>query len=167
MRLVPASVATIASVLSLAACTSVETTPDAQPSAPASHDHGAARVSLPVGDGTERYDVGYSLADVRLPQRADEPGRLSFRIDNFRGTAQTRFLVEQTKRIHVYVVRDDLAVFRHVHPTMDDDGTWSATLTLPEPGDYRVVAEFIARDAGGNIVATDSMSSVAHLRRES
>jgi hypothetical protein len=52
--------------------------------------------------------------------------------------------------MHVYVVRDDLAVFRHVHPEMQSDGTWTGNLTLPEPGEYRVVAEFVARDEGGN-----------------
>ena len=137
-------------LVALAACTGGEATPQADPSAAASHDHGSARVSLAVGDGTERYDVGYTLADVVLPDRVGEPGELSFRIDSFRRTAQTRFLAEQTKKMHVYVVRDDLAVFRHVHPEMDDDGTWRGTLTLPEPGDYRLVAEVVARDEGGN-----------------
>jgi hypothetical protein len=137
-------------LVALAACTGGEATPQADPSAAPSHDHGSARVSLAVGDGTERYDVGYTLADVVLPGRVGEPGELSFRIDSFRKEAQTRFLAEQTKKMHVYVVRDDLAVFRHVHPEMDDDGTWRGTLTLPEPGDYRLVAEFVARDEGGN-----------------
>jgi hypothetical protein len=137
-------------LVALGACTGGETTPQPDPSAVPGHDHGSARVSLAVGDGTERYDVGYTLADVVLPDRVGEPGELSFRIDGFRKTVQTRFLTEQTKKMHVYVVRDDLAVFRHVHPEMDDDGTWRGTLTLPEPGDYRLVAEFVARDEGGN-----------------
>lgn len=138
-------------LVALAACTGGDgESPEAAPSAVPSHDHGSARVSLAVGDGTERYDVGYTLADVVLPTKVGEPGDVSFRIDSFRETAQTSFIAEQTKKMHVYVVRDDLAVFRHVHPTMDADGTWRGTLTLPEPGDYRLVAEFIARDEGGN-----------------
>ena len=60
------------------------------------------------------------------------------------------YITEQTKKLHLYVVRTDLAVFRHLHPTMADDGTWSAPVTLPEAGDYRVVAEFVARDEGGD-----------------
>ena len=47
-------------------------------------------------------------------------------------------------------MRDDLAVFRHLHPTLADDGTWSAPLSLPAAGDYRVITEFVARDEGGN-----------------
>ena len=75
---------------------------------------------------------------------------MSFRIDTFRGTAQTAFLTEQTKELHLYVVRDDLGVFRHLHPTMAEDGTWSAPVTLPSGGDYRVISEFVAEDDGGN-----------------
>jgi hypothetical protein len=114
------------------------------------HDHGGVRVSMPVGDGTRADEVGYSLREVRLPVRAGEPGRLSFVVEGYDGRPQTRYLDEQTKQMHVYVVRDDLAVFRHVHPEMGSDGTWTGNLTLPEPGEYRVVAEFVARDEGGN-----------------
>lgn len=107
-------------------------------------------VSLPVGDGTTSSEVGYSLRDVALPSTAGEPGELSFVVENFRGRPHTRFLTEQTKDMHVYVVREDYAIFRHVHPALGDDGIWTGNLTLPEPGEYRVVAEFVARDDGGN-----------------
>jgi hypothetical protein len=62
----------------------------------------------------------------------------------------TDYVEEQTKDLHLYVVRDDLGVFRHLHPTMSDDGTWSAPVSLPASGDYRVITEFVARDEGGN-----------------
>jgi hypothetical protein len=107
-------------------------------------------VSLPVGDGTAASEVGYSLRDVTLPSAIGEPGKLSFVVENFRGRPHTQFLTEQTKDMHVYVVREDYAVFRHVHPELADDGTWVGNLTLPIPGDYRVVVEFVARDDGGN-----------------
>lgn len=115
------------------------------------HTHaGGAIVSLPVGDGTEAEKVGYRLADVRLPPRAGVTGEVSFHVETFRGTALTSYIEELTKDLHLYVVRDDLAVFRHLHPEMDDDGTWRAPLSLPATGDYRVIAEFVARDEGGN-----------------
>lgn len=156
-------VAALAAVLVLSAC-SAQGPPEATDPAPAgdtggsggtgpaghSHAHAGARVSLPVGDGTRSYEVGYTLRDVRLPARAGEPGRLSFVVQDFTGRPQTDYLDEQTKKMHVYVVRSDLAVFRHVHPELQPDGTWSGTLTLPEPGDYRVVTELVARDDGGD-----------------
>lgn len=118
---------------------------------PAGHSHAAGvAVSLPVGDGTRDSEVGYTLADVALPRRAGEAGEVRLRVDTFRGTPQTEFLTEQTKELHLYLVREDLAVFRHLHPAMAEDGTWTAPVTLPAPGDYRVIAEFVAIDAGGD-----------------
>ena len=73
---------------------------------------------------------------------------MSFRIQRCDGSTVRNYIVEQTKKLHLYVVRSDLAVFRHLHPTMATDGTWSASVTLSEGGDYRVVAEFVARDEG-------------------
>jgi hypothetical protein len=118
----------------------------------AGHTHAAgdAAVSMLVGDGTRDDEVGYRLADVALPEAAGEFGRVSFRIERFDGSTVRDYLVEQTKKLHLYVVRTDLAVFRHLHPTMAPDGTWSAPLTLSEPGEYRVLTEFVARDEGGN-----------------
>jgi hypothetical protein len=131
--------------LALAGCTDAEAGQDA-----AGHSHaGGVLVSLPVGDGTRAEEVGYSLVDVGLPRRAGKAGQVRLRIDTFRGTAQTEFVTEQARNLHLYVVRDDLAVFRHLHPTMAADGTWTAPVTLPAPGKYRVIAEFVALDDGG------------------
>jgi hypothetical protein len=86
---------------------------------------------------------------VSLPQAAGVPGRVSFQIRSFRGVPVRDYIAKQTKELHAYLVRSDLAVFRHLHPTMDSSGTWSAPVTLPLPGDYRMIAEFVARDSGG------------------
>lgn len=117
----------------------------------AGHSHaGGAIVSLPVGDGTQAEEVGYRLEDVRLPQRAGVTGEVRFHVETFRGRPLTDYIEELTKDLHLYVVREDLAVFRHLHPQMDEDGTWRAPVSLPATGDYRVIAEFVARDEGGN-----------------
>lgn len=121
-------------------------------SVPSGHSHagGAAIISLPVGDGTEAEQVGYSLVDVSLPERAGRTGEVSFRVDTYTGRPLTRYFEELTRDLHLYVVSADLTVFRHLHPTMAEDGTWTAPVQLPTAGDYRVVAEFVARDSGGN-----------------
>jgi len=129
--------------LTAAGCRGDEQTPTGE-DAPHSH------TGLPAGDGTQASYVGYSLTDVRLPAKSDVPGTVTFHIENFRGEPVTAFLTELTKKMHVYVVSTDLSVFRHVHPTMAADGTWSGNLTLPRDGRYRLVAEFVAKDDGGN-----------------
>ena len=120
------------------------------PAPPGAHSHDGVQVSLPVGDGTRPSEVGYSLEDVEVSGSAGGTGEVSFRIEGFRGRPVTDYVEEQTRDLHLYVVRDDLAVFRHLHPTMADDGTWRAPVSLPASGDYRVITEFVARDEGGN-----------------
>ena len=98
-----------------------------------------------VGDGTRATEFGYTMEAVSLPRTAGVAGRVSFRIRFLDGHVVTDYIQEQTKLLHLYVVRKDLTVFRHLHPTLAKDGTWSAPLTLPEPGTYRVIGEFVAR----------------------
>jgi hypothetical protein len=132
-------------VLVLGSCT------DEPATQAAPHSHlGGVSISLPVGDGTRASEVGYTMRDVRVPAGSGVRGEVGFVIETFEGKPQTEFLEEQTKRLHLYVVRDDDRVFRHLHPTMADDGTWTAPVTLPAGGDYGVVAEFVAEDEGGN-----------------
>ena len=151
MRLNRYVVALLAGVLCAASgCTSSagEASDDPQP---AGHTHAGdgSSATLLVGDGTRAVEVGYRLADVRMPSRAGEPGRVSFKIKRYDGST-VRDYKSSRRRSCTCTSYADLAVFRHLHPTMSQDGTWSAALTLPTPGDYRVVAQFVARDEGGN-----------------
>ena len=117
----------------------------------AGHSHvGGAMVSMPVGDGTTSSEVGYSLDGLQVREQPDGVGEVRFRIDDHDGEPVTDYVEELSKELHLYVVNDDLTVFRHLHPTRDDSGTWSAPFDVPDAGGYRVVTEFVARDEGGN-----------------
>jgi hypothetical protein len=107
-------------------------------------------VSMPVGDGTRGSEVGYSLSGLQVRERATGSGELRFRIDDPDGDPVTDYVEELTKELHLYVVDDDLTVFRHLHPTRAEDGTWTAPFDVPDAGGYRVVTEFVAVDEGGN-----------------
>jgi hypothetical protein len=137
--------------LAFGACTgSLESsTRPGNSAASSAHAHKHADGSQPVGDGTRASEVGYALKKVRLPRVPGRPGQLSFEIEHFDGAPVTQYLVDHTKELHLYLVRTDLAVFRHVHPVMDRSGRWKARVNVPEPGTYRVVAEFVAQDEGG------------------
>lgn len=105
------------------------------------HTHGPDG-DVPAGDGTSYSAGGYSLVDVRLPGRAGQPGELSFRIVDGEGRPLRKYVVEQTKDLHAYVVRNDLQDFRHIHPVLGKDGTWRTRVALAGPGSYRVLTEF-------------------------
>ncbi|QSR27524.1 hypothetical protein CFH99_18030 [Nocardioides aromaticivorans] len=105
----------------------------------------------PRGDGTRASVAGYTIEDVRLPG-ADRTGEVSFRIVDEAGKALTDYTPEQTKLLHLYVVRDDLGEFRHVHPELGEDGTWRGRVDLGGGGWWRVVTEFIPQGADRPVV---------------
>ncbi|TNM42761.1 hypothetical protein FHP29_07060 [Nocardioides albidus] len=152
-RLLAATAATVLA-LGLAACASEEPTadPDRVVLTPAKDGgSGTQPIGNPVGDGTGAEVEGYRMTDVRLPG-PDGTGNVSFRILDPAGTPLLTYTEEQTKLLHLYVVRDDLAQFRHLHPTLGDDGTWTARVDLGSPGRWRVVAELIPQGSPTPIV---------------
>jgi hypothetical protein len=145
--------ATVTALL-VGACSSAEPAADTDrivlnpPSDGAAHTHAPGQGDpATVGDGTSPSAGGYRLAGVRLPSGTDGPSELSFQVLGPDGEPVTDYTEQQTKLLHLYVVRTDYAVFRHLHPTMADDGTWSVPADLAEPGDYRVIADFLPADA--------------------
>ena len=117
----------------------------------AGHSHaGGGMVSMAVGDGTRVSEVGYSLSGLQVRERPSGIGEVRFRIEDADGDPVTDYVEELTKELHLYLVNDDLTVFRHLHPTRAEDGTWTAPFDVPDAGGYRVVTEFVAVDEGGN-----------------
>ncbi|MDE0805245.1 MAG: heavy-metal-associated domain-containing protein, partial [Acidimicrobiales bacterium] len=70
-----------------------------------------------------------------------------FTIVDASGTAVTDVALEHEKRLHLVIASRDLTSFEHLHPTMDDAGTWTVDLPELEPGAYRAFADF--RPTGG------------------
>lgn len=142
--------------LLLAGCASSGDEPAAQPPAEPTvtvtprvaepgetHSHGEG-----IGDGTTAEAAGYRMSDLRVPRFSGSPGELSFTIRDAEGQPLRDYTEQQTKLLHLYVVREDLQDFRHVHPVLDDDGTWRARVNLAGSGRYRAIAEFAPADGG-------------------
>ncbi|MFD5702248.1 hypothetical protein [Streptomyces lasiicapitis] len=96
--------------------------------------HGGAQPGgLSVSEG------GYTLElDSTILTAGVQP--VSFRVIGPDGQAVTAFMPEHDKELHFIAVRRDTAGFQHVHPVMDEKGTWSVELAL-EPGDWRFFAD--------------------------
>jgi hypothetical protein len=125
---------------------------DIEPPAPASADadHMAPQPvrGLSMSADGLTLDVAH---DTALPGRRFE---LAARIVDARGRTVRDLDLTHTKRMHLIVVRRDATGFQHLHPTQAPDGTWRASVTLPEAGAYRVFADFSARDKAYTL-ATD------------
>jgi hypothetical protein len=107
------------------------------------HDASAPAQTSAAVPGVTSAHGGYLLMPVAAPAEADRAGDLSFRILDADGQALTSFATSHERLLHLIVVRTDGTEFRHVHPTMDADGTWSLPWQWSEAGTYRIYADFV------------------------
>ncbi|WP_449282144.1 heavy-metal-associated domain-containing protein [Leucobacter sp.] len=130
--------------------------------ADASGDHGphenpAAGTAAAALPGLSLAAAGYRLSPIAAPQEPGTAGALSFSILDERGTPLTRYTEEHEKDLHLIVVRSDGAEFRHVHPEIGADGTWSVPWTWQRAGSYRVFADFVPGDAEEGLTLSRSL----------
>ncbi len=114
---------------------------------PEEGEHGGHASADPVR-GLSLEQDGFRLAGPTAPAGTDRDGKLSFKITGPDGKAITDFQVSHEKRLHLIVVRTDGTEFRHVHPTMAKDGTWSLPWRWTEAGSYRMFADFVPTTTG-------------------
>lgn len=106
-------------------------------------EHGAMAAAHPVrGLAVADDGLRIELADPELRRGRTET--LRFRIVGADGHPRRAFDLEHERRMHLIVARRDLTGFQHLHPRMDEDGTWSAAVRLDAAGSYRVFADFSA-----------------------
>jgi len=111
------------------------------------HSHGSGS-STTIADqvgGLWISSGGYTL----VPESAVAGAELRFRIDGPDRKPVTSFAVVHDRPMHLIVVRRDLSGYRHLHPTMAPDGSWSVDVPPLAPGVYRAYADFAAIGAGG------------------
>jgi hypothetical protein len=115
--------------------------------------HAGEAAPAPVR-GLAVADDGLKLALETTELQRGRRSELRFRIQGAGGRPVRDFEVEHEKRMHVIVVRRDGRGFQHVHPTLENSGTWTVPLTLNEPGSYRVFADF-KHDGEARTLAAD------------
>lgn len=111
---------------------------------------------------------GYALV-LKTPRlEADQKEKLRFTVRRADGPPLTDFRREHGKDLHLIVVSRDLGTYRHLHPEMSSDGTWSVPVELPRAGGYRVFADFVPGVAGatGLTLGADLTVSGRHEARE-
>ncbi|MFD1512851.1 hypothetical protein [Halomarina rubra] len=110
--------------------------------------------------------AGLSLAADGLRFVADrrtfEPGvpvDWTFRILDDRGDPVEAFEESHGRRSHLVVVRRDLVAFQHLHPTLDETGTWHCDgFTLPLGGVYRAFVDVVV-DGRASTLGLDLFAS--------
>jgi hypothetical protein len=126
-------------------------------------DHGGSEGAHVRGVALEQD--GYVMSPVSGPAGVGTAGQLSFRISGPEGHPLTEFETSHEKKLHLIVVRSDGTRFRHVHPAMSADGTWSIPWTWPAAGSYGVYADFVPA-TGQNVTLTRSVDIAGPFIRQ-
>jgi hypothetical protein len=107
---------------------------------------GGHEAGTEVPKGLQVSEGGVTLDVLTTGLTAGKPAEFAFRILDEDGHAVTAFQPTHDKLMHLIVARRDLSGFRHVHPEMAADGTWTVPLTFASAGDFRVFADFQRAD---------------------
>ena len=97
-------------------------------------------MSAPAGLGISEGGYVLRISPTQLGRR--ESRELRFSINDGGGLPVTDFDELHERRMHLIVVRRDGTQFRHLHPEMDEAGTWTVPVEFSEPGVYRAFADF-------------------------
>lgn len=115
--------------------------------------HNAGASSLGLGLAQD----GYQLTAVTAPPATGTDGELLLTVIGPDGNPVTDFELEHEKNLHLIAVRADGQHFRHVHPEMNDEGTWSIPWQWEAAGSYRVFADFVPAETGEGITLSTSV----------
>ncbi|WP_089100212.1 hypothetical protein [Streptomyces hyaluromycini] len=102
-----------------------------------------------TGNGLAAAKDGYRMTSTAGSLPAGKATDYRFTITGPDGNPVTDFAVDQTKRMHFYAVRTDLTGFQHLHPTIAEDGTWTAPLAALQSGTWRLYASFTPESGTG------------------
>ncbi|MBF6131547.1 hypothetical protein IU501_00810 [Nocardia otitidiscaviarum] len=127
------------------------------PSPAPGHDATQSQAADADSLGLADSESGYTLGEISAPTTANQPGVLSFRISGPSGTV-TAYDEQHEKDLHLIVARTDAGQFRHVHPELAADGTWSIDWTWKEPGTYRVFADFAPTGGPGGLTLSRTVT---------
>lgn len=143
--------------------------PDVRTSTRGSCPHGG----MPLTPIDQARSYRLDVEAIPNPPAAGQPLRLRLTVRD----AQTKnigqdFAVLHEKRLHLFLISQDLAHYDYIHPEQDDDGTWAVDVTVPRPSFYRLYADFRPEDGAPRVlsqplvtagVAGDSRSAAARL----
>jgi hypothetical protein len=64
-----------------------------------------------------------------------------------------KFEAVHEKQYHLFVISQDMEHFQHIHPEQLADGTWTLDVTLPKPGYYKVLSDFLPSGGSSQLIA--------------
>ncbi|MGZ4231833.1 MAG: hypothetical protein ACXVVQ_10445 [Solirubrobacteraceae bacterium] len=99
--------------------------------------------AVPGSDGLRSQLAGLRLVPESRTLTAQAATTWRFQIIGCDGHPIRHFDRDNTKLLHLIVVRTDLSGYQHRHPTLQSDGTFTIDMRVPRPGTYRAIADFV------------------------
>lgn len=99
--------------------------------------------AVPGSDGLHSEVAGLRLVPLSRTLHAGSSTSWRFRIIDCGGNVVRSFDRENTKLLHLIVVRTDLTGYQHLHPTLESDGTFSVEIATRRAGTYRAITDFV------------------------
>lgn len=131
------------------------------------HGGTVAEGADPQPGGLASAAGGYTFTPASTTLTPGTTTTFTFRITGPDGAAVTAYDVEHEKRMHLVVVRRDTSGYRHLHPALGADGTWTVPISVEGAGSYRAFADFTpaggkAQTLGVDLVAPGLFQPVEH-----
>jgi hypothetical protein len=63
------------------------------------------------------------------------------------------FEVVHDKKYHLFVISQAMTSFQHLHPEQRSDGRWAIDVTLPQPGYYTIISDFVPTGGSPQLMA--------------
>jgi hypothetical protein len=130
-------------------------------------------MALVPGDPFDTREYSLDLTTVPAAVKAGVPVTLYLTVRHPGTNALiTGYEIVHEKRYHLFVVSRDMEFFAHIHPEQLPDGRWMIQVTLPKPGDYRILSDFLPTGGSPQFVgrtletvdfAGDLESQIPHL----
>lgn len=114
------------------------------------HSAHAAHTATPFPQGLQTAERGYRITPALSILDAGRT-RVAFTVLGPDGAPITAFDEQHDKKLHFIAVQRDTGGFQHVHPVMDETGTWSVDLDLT-PGVWRFFADVVPTALGSGLV---------------
>jgi hypothetical protein len=112
-----------------------------------SHEAGRCPIcgmALVAGNPYDTRDYLLAFSTDPAVVRAGSPFKMKFDVQHpGTGARIQEYEVVHDKQYHLFVISNDLNFFQHVHPERQLDGSWLMEMTLPEPGYYRILSDFL------------------------
>jgi hypothetical protein len=103
-----------------------------------------------AGDYTP-YTLDFSLEPRTL--RPNQTTHVEFFVRRpSTGAIVRRFASVHERLFHLFVVGRDLGYFAHLHPVLRDNGSLGVDLTVPKPGPYELVADFMPEGGAPQLI---------------